>query len=677
MSRTRAAVLAAASGAAVAIALWAADLASLRRLTFAGVADPESQGRLMALAAEAAAGLETRLAALHLVAGASCGLLAAWGVGSRRAGRLGLAAAGTSLLVHGLALLGMMATYPQLYADRWWLAGGARAAVQRAATHLLGPRVFDALLILLVFGLLAAGAWRRRSRARALARAAPAAAAALALALLAFAGAHPRRPPPAGPNLLILAADSLRTDRIESAQVMPGAARRVPRGTLFRYAFTPVARTFPSWVSTLTGTEPRRNGVRTMFPTAEARRDVGPTFLTELRDAGWRTFVVSDFAGDVFPRFAGGFEEVDAPSLTVDSLAAATLLSAHGFSLPALRLGFLRDRLSEWRNLASLSDPDWLVARARARIARGDGRPFAGVVFFSTPHFPYVAPHPDYLRGADGYAGTYLYHAPPLPGVDPSPEDVGQVRARYDGALHAVDRAAEGLLGWMDREGLLGRTVVVVTGDHGEELYEEAGIAGHGDVLGAGHSQHVPVLLFGPGVPAGRVSSAQVRLYDLAPTVLELLRPGLPRPVRFGDGMSLFAGDGFRPVCVETGLWFWPDLPRGLRGERLRYPGIAELLELDEASREMVLRPAREARVESAKRRGIVLGNRLHWEGFSLRGHVSREVALPGVLPAHGDVALRPLFDERCVAGDPRLARFYDGVVWRDEGPGRAAAQRR
>jgi hypothetical protein len=91
------------------------------------------------------------------------------------------------------------------------------------------------------------------------------------------------------PSVLLLVVDSLRTDRIESPDVMPATRHLLLEGTLFRHAFTPVARTFPSWVSLLTGREPRHTGVR-MFPDPR-RPGPGPTFVTELRDRS--TFVVS------------------------------------------------------------------------------------------------------------------------------------------------------------------------------------------------------------------------------------------------------------------------------------------------------------------------------------------------------------------------------------------------
>lgn len=658
-------------GMLVSLMLWGGDLAGLARLRFAGVSDTQAQQRVVGATGPAIVALEQRLALIHAATGFLCGVLAAGALGGRLAtGRRVLtASAGVTLVVHLLALLGTVARYPQLYADRVYVPGGTTAAAMRFLTHGLGPHPFDVPLLLLLGGLAAACALRLAGglapgRSRAIA----ASALALAAACAAFA---PRRslPTPARrpPSLLLLAVDSLRSDRIDSSSVMPFTASFAARGRLYPHAYTSVARTVPSWISVLTGLEPRRTDVRTMFPRREPLDAIAPTFFAELRDRGYATFVTSDFAGDMFPRFDGGFETIDTPYFTVDALAASTVLQNHGFSLPLLRLRVFRRLLPEWRNLASLSDPDWLADEALRLIAAAGERPFAGLVFFSNSHFPFVAPYPDYRRGAGSYRGRYLYHAPPTFDTEPDTQDTAQIRARYDGALHSVDRAIARLDAALAAAGRADRTLVVVMGDHGEDLFEEPGLFGHGDVLGMRHSQVTPVLLVGPGVPRGR-SGAQVRLHDLAATVLGLLEGGAAHERTFGDGVSLLASVS-RPLCVETGLWFWPDRPPALRGQRLQYPPISELLEILPGTRELGVQLGQIPLVESAKDRGVLLGRRYWHERLTPAGRVAELVTLPGIEPRDEQVDLRALFESRCVEGDPRLRRFYDAVVYPPEGP--------
>jgi len=647
----------------VSVGLWLLDLTRLSGYSFAGVTDAAARSRVLAAAQPALTSLELKLFLLHFAFGLAVGLALSAALRGRTRGFL--AASALTLAIFGLALFGMVGRYPQLFSDRFWLGGGVFAWLQYRATHGIGPGWFDAALAVLSIAILAPSALafsRRLSR-----RTAVVAFAAL-LALWALRDSRSSAVESGAPvNLLLLVSDSLRTDRIEDPGVMPKTAARVPQGSLYRYAVTPIARTYPSWVSLLTGTEPRANGVRHMFPTLAARREVGETFFTRLRDQGYFTFAVSDFAGDVFPGFEGGFESLDTPHLNVDTLAQSTALTGHTWSLPFLRLRPIRGLFPYWRNVPSIADPEWVADSALRQIGRSGSRPFAGVVFFSTAHFPYVAPYPDYLRGSAGYRGRYLYHVPPVqPEEAPSPEDVEQIRFRYDAALASIDRAMERIFRDLERRGLSGRTLIVVTGDHGEELYEEPGIAGHGDTIRHLRSQAVPVLLVGPGVSGGVRSSGQVRHYDLAATVLALLEPGAPR--EFGHGASLLEPSVERPICVESEIWYWPGRPLGLAGKRLDYPGISELLELEPATREMVLRDDVETEIESAKERGLVLGRRLYREQLTPGGLEKETVLLEGPDPAGEDVDLAKLFQERCVDGDEYLRRLYGAVVFERKG---------
>ncbi len=646
---------AALAGALVSLGLWASDLWALQTLRLAGVSDQDAQRRVVAASLAALAGLELRLALAHLLVGAALGGLAGLGLARGRAPW----AAGLVLLAHGLATGGMVSRYPQVYADRLWQVGGWRASLQGALTSVV-PAVWDAALLALLAGLVVAalrsGALPARARLRSAWRWSAPLAGALLLAVALAAPGRTRAGGP-GPNLLVIGVDSLRTDRLGPA--MPFTASLAARGRLFRQVFTPLPRTFPSWVSALTGREPRAHGVRTMFPRPDETAQAGPTVFAALADSGYRTFVVSDFAGDVFPRFAAGFEDVAAPTLTVDSLAAATALSGHGWSLPLLRWSLGRRLLPEHAEIASLSDPEWLVDATLARLSPSDGRPFAGLVFFSTAHFPYPAPHPYYRRGAEGYTGRFRYQAAPSTDEPVAEVDARQASRRYDGGLAAVDAALRRLWTGLEARGLARDTLVAVTSDHGEDLYERRDVAGHGDSLSP-TALRVPLLLLGPGVAPGPADDRQARLIDLPATLLDALGRG----GRFGDGASLLAEAGPRPLCVETGLWFWPSFPRGMIGERLEYGGLSQLLEVDDATRQIVLRRDRQTLVESAKHRGLILGHRLWTESPTPHGLVTAEVRLPGVAPALAEEDLAQIFEQRCVQGDPALARVLGLVVW-------------
>jgi hypothetical protein len=89
-------------------------------------------------------------------------------------------------------------------------------------------------------------------------------------------------------------------------------------------------------------------------------------------------------------------------------------------------------------------------------------------------------------------------------------------------------------------------TVVVVASDHGESLGEH-GEATHG-LLCYGATMDVPLVLAGPGVPAGRTEERTCGLADIAPTLRRLC--GLaPRP---GDGRDLLDLPPERVLCGES-----------------------------------------------------------------------------------------------------------------------------
>ncbi len=108
------------------------------------------------------------------------------------------------------------------------------------------------------------------------------------------------------------------------------------------------------------------------------------------------------------------------------------------------------------------------------------------------------------------------------------PERLAALADLYDGELAWLDSQLGRLLELLeedsDRPWLL-----VVTADHGEH-FGEHGILGHGHGLWE-ETQHVPLLVVGPGIPAGEVAEP-VGLQDLGSTLLAAA--GDPRPLGRG-----------------------------------------------------------------------------------------------------------------------------------------------
>ncbi len=91
---------------------------------------------------------------------------------------------------------------------------------------------------------------------------------------------------------------------------------------------------------------------------------------------------------------------------------------------------------------------------------------------------------------------------------------------RYRNAVHYADRLVGEMVDALERRGLLDDTIVLVTGDHGEE-FDEHGYWGHNGAF-TPEQVHVPLVLFVPGL-AGRHRQGLTSHLDLPATVLGLL----------------------------------------------------------------------------------------------------------------------------------------------------------
>lgn len=160
---------------------------------------------------------------------------------------------------------------------------------------------------------------------------------------------------------------------------------------------------------------------------------------------------------------------------------------------------------------------------------RDPARPFMGFLFFESPHADYNFPaesviEADYLREFS-YARMDLAR------------DIEGIRKRYLNAVHHLDSQLARVTDYLTREGLLDNTLVVITGDHGEEFMEH-GRWGHNSSF-VDAQLRVPLVLWVPG-RAPHQEALRTSHADLLPTLLPLL--GVNNPARdYGIGQSLFA----------------------------------------------------------------------------------------------------------------------------------------
>ena len=127
-------------------------------------------------------------------------------------------------------------------------------------------------------------------------------------------------------------------------------------------------------------------------------------------------------------------------------------------------------------------------------------------------------------------------------GTVESPTLAAYYRGRLESLL-AVDRMVGRLIETLRRTGRLENTVLIFTSDNGF-LLGQHGLTGKS--LPYEESVRVPLVIRGPGFPAGRTRAAPVANIDLAPTISDLagILPGLEM-----DGISLQpVASGARPL---------------------------------------------------------------------------------------------------------------------------------
>ncbi|MBA4371639.1 MAG: hypothetical protein C0402_02120 [Thermodesulfovibrio sp.] len=173
---------------------------------------------------------------------------------------------------------------------------------------------------------------------------------------------------------------------------------------------------------------------------------------------------------------------------------------------------------------------------------RDTSRPFFSFIFFNASHQPYVYPKEhEKFRPAAGEDINYSKTIGEAAAI--------QIRNRFKNSLHYDDALFGRIFDALKQSGALEHTIVIVTGDHGEEFLEQ-GHFGHTQSF----SDYVAKTVFVMHVPGIRGMAVE-RLtshYDVVPTLMELL--GYTNAASdYAQGSSIFSTAGRPYVC--SGDW--------------------------------------------------------------------------------------------------------------------------
>ena len=350
------------------------------------------------------------------------------------------------------------------------------------------------------------------------------------------------------PHIIVVGVDALRPDFLGffGREIKtPFMDSFLNHATVFSQAVTPLARTFPSWTSILTGRYPKEVGIRTNLAQLQFA-DLTYTLPKILKNQGYTTLFATDETrfSNIGTNF--GFDRMITPTVGLSDFLFGTI---NDFPFSNL---LVNTALGRWlfpysygnRAAYVTYQPDSFLNLLYPVLAESNKTPLFLAVHFCLPHYPYL--------WAD------------------LPEESGQVVWRYQKSIERVDQQLGSFFFMLQQYGLLQRAIVVLLSDHGEaleftgdritekELFLTSNAhrmsipqfypksdneavnqsAGHGtDVLGL--SQYHSVLaikLYGMGLQSEKVISHIVSLLDVKPTILDFL--GIPSIASSGQSLA-------------------------------------------------------------------------------------------------------------------------------------------
>ena len=316
------------------------------------------------------------------------------------------------------------------------------------------------------------------------------------------------------PNILVLVVESLRADML-SPEVMP-----------FTWAFAKGGRRFLDHASggsaTRYGTFTLVYGLHGSYFAPALAEHASPVLVDTLLDLGYEVKVY-------------GTAQMTFPEMRSTAWVKVQKQVEDGLDSPpgGSRDGELVRRFTKWAE------------------TRSQARPFFAFAFLDAPHFRYRVvpgrtPFKPYLEETDR---AIL-----------SSKDAARIGPllfnRYRNSVYDVDNSLALMLTALQRSGQLDNTIVVITGDHGEEFFEHRMWGHTGNFTYT--AVRVPMVVRGPGVAPG-IERAPTSHVDVAPTLLEILGadPAMRGKWTVGDNMFAPAEKRNRVVAgwEVVGTW--------------------------------------------------------------------------------------------------------------------------
>jgi N-acetylglucosamine-6-sulfatase len=358
------------------------------------------------------------------------------------------------------------------------------------------------------------------------------------------------------PSFIVVVMDDARFDDLRYMDHIP--AVMAARGLTFDAAYVAVPLCAPSRASILTGRYAHNHGIwNNEIPRGgyvgfhEAGLE-DQTIAVWLKQAGYRTMLAGKYLNH-YPEDPGLKDYV--PPGWDEWYVPVPMNTQLGYAL-RFKDGQGREGWEPRGTGAADYEVDVLRDKTLDFIRRGG--PFLAYVNPIPPHIPHVAaprfrdrfddlPFPKGPSYNETKTKDKPYWVRSLPRITPGVEagivEAWRMRLR---SLLAVDDMVRVFVDALAQAGQLDHTYLVLTSDNGWFLGEHR--YANGKDAPYEEASRAPLIIRGPGVPAGARLDHPVSLIDLAPTLLELAQAPLPAAL---DGQSLVPLLGSRPTPVE------------------------------------------------------------------------------------------------------------------------------
>jgi arylsulfatase A-like enzyme len=338
---------------------------------------------------------------------------------------------------------------------------------------------------------------------------------------------------PAGaPNILLIILDTVRAKSLDlygyERATAPNLTAFAEDGVVFDRAVAPAPWTLPSHASIFTGRFHHELSTDWQEPLDGTHR----TLAEALASGGYATggFVANLLYTSYVHGLSRGFLHYEDYPVSAGQVLLSSSLGRALAPTESLHRILGREDLLTRKNAGAIVDAavDWIEITG----AQANPRPFFAFLNLFDAHEPYLPPAPfDTLFGPTGPRPLFREVSltrdtrarRPAKWIM-TPRELRIEHNAYDASIAYMDSQLGRLLGRLEEMGQLRNTIVIVTSDHGEQQGEHH-LFGH---LNSLYSPllRVPLVIVGPGIPAGRVAGP-ASLRDLSATIQDLL-DGVP-----------------------------------------------------------------------------------------------------------------------------------------------------